>query len=101
MSVNNKIYPLRLALQDYNKLMHDSENAGLSVSDYLRKLINEQAVIPKPPESFKELAWAISKVGNSIDQLVRKATEVGISREDVMAVNFLLTKIIGLMREMG
>ena len=101
MRSNIKIYPLRLSPEDYSKLMQDSDNAGVTVSNYLRKLINYQAIKPKPPDSFKELAWEISKIGNDIDQLVRSAEEEGLDKEEIASVNFLMTKIIELMREKG
>lgn len=96
-----KLHPLRLSEQDYNKLNNDSVNAGLTLSDYLRKLINQQEVKPKPPDSYSNLAWEISKIGTNINQLAHKANAAGqASENDVETAVFLLKQIYKLMREM-
>ena len=97
-----RLHPLRLTEKDYNKLKQDSQHAGLTNSDYLRKLINQQQIKPKPPDSYKELAWEISKIGNDINQIKQKANAVGTAtKEDAETTVFLLAKILELMREMG
>lgn len=84
------LHPLRLTSHDYDKLKKDSANAGLNLSDYLRKLINQQEVKPKPPDSYSKLAWEISKIGTSINQIVNKTNAAGLaSRGDVETAVFL------------
>jgi len=95
------LHPLRLSNKDYEKLKCDSENVGLNKSDYLRKLINQQEVKPKPPDSYSKLAWEIHKVGVNINQLAHRANAAGsTSGEDIETAIFLLNKIYKLMREM-
>lgn len=96
------LFPLRLSEVQLEKLKIDSRNAGLTASDYLRKLINQQQIKPKPPDSFKELAWEISKIGNDINQIAHKANAAGrATKKDAETAVFLLAKILELMREMG
>lgn len=95
-------YFLRLTNQDYTKLKQQSELAGLNCSDYLRKLISQQEIKPKPPDSYKQLVWEISKIGNNINQIARQANTVGsVSTEQAETAVFLMEKCIELMREMG
>ena len=98
---HEKHFHFRLSAKEYAKLKQDSSNTGLTCSDYLRKLINQQEIKPKPPDSYNKLAWEISKVGVNINQLAHKANAAGYtSRKDVETAVFLLKKIIKLMREM-
>ena len=95
------LHPLRLSNKDYEKLQSDSENVGLNKSDYLRKLINQQEVKPKPPDSYSKLAWEIHKVGVNINQLAHKANVAGsTSDQNIDTAILLLKKIYRLMREM-
>jgi len=97
-----KTYPLRLMRKDYKKMKEDSSDLGLSCSAYLRKLIKKQEIKPKPPDSYKDLVWKISKIGIDIKQIIDKAKTVeSISQKDVETTVFLLSKIIELMREKG
>jgi hypothetical protein len=101
MSVCTKLYPLRLTVEDYSKLKQDSQNAGLTNSGYLRKLINQQQIKPKPPDSYSYLVLELSKIGNDINQIVYKANTAGTTtKKDAETAVFLLAKIIELMREM-
>jgi len=56
------LHPLRLSNKDYEKLKCASENVGLNKSEYLRRLINEQEVRPKPPDSYSKLAWKYGRI---------------------------------------
>ena len=95
------LHPLRLSNKDYEKLKRDSENVGLNKSDYLRKLINQQELKPKPPDSYSKLAWEIHKVGVNINQLAHKANATeSASGEGIEIAIFLLKQIYKLMREM-
>ena len=100
MNKNCKIHPLRLTEKDYSKLRRDAENTGLTKSDYLRKLINQQEVKPKPPDSYSKLAWEIHKVGVNINQIAHKVNAAGNESEsDIDTAVLLLKKIYKLMRE--
>ena len=96
----SKLHPLRLTDKDFTKLKQYSINSGLSRSAYLRKLINQQEIKPKPPDNYKDIAWEISKIGTNINHIAHNANAAGqVSRDDVETAVFLLKKIIRLMRE--
>ena len=101
MQIKNKHFHFRLSQNEYAKLIQDSKNTGLTCSDYLRKIINQQEIRPKPPDSYSKLAWEIHKIGVNINQLAHIANTAGTaSQEDVETAIFLLKKIYKLMREM-
>lgn len=93
------LHPLRLTEQDYKKLRKDSNRAELTISDYLRKLINKQKIKPKPPDSYKDLVWEISKIGIDINKIANTASLA--SNDDAKTAVFLLTQIIKRMRKLG
>ena len=100
MQNKNRHFHFRLSEMEYKKLIIDSGNAGLTCSDYIRNLINNKEIKPKPPDSYSKLAWEIAKVGTNLNQLAHKANAAGdASQEDVETAIFLLKKIYKLMLE--
>lgn len=99
MSEYLKFYHLRLTIVDYNKLITESKKSGLSLSAYLRKLINKHEIKSKPPDSYKDLVWEVSKIGININKIANTASIA--SKDDAKMAVFLLTQIIKIMRELG
>jgi len=100
MTNRNKHFHFRLSDDEYNKLIKDSSNTGLTSSSYLRKLINQQEVKPKPPESYSKLVWEISKIGTNINQIAYKVNAAGNGADtDIDTAVLLLKKIIEQMRD--
>ena len=79
------ILPVRLAPDDRERYKRLASSRGLSVSDYIRQLVERDAA-PKPARSFKaandgdvdeqtpeeKLIYELHRIGNNLNQLTKK-----------------------------
>jgi len=101
MIKNKNRFHIRFDDDGWNKLINNAKLSGLSKAEYLRRLVNEKEIKPKPPETYSKLLYEISMIGNNINQLVHQANSMGAatkSQADKAVV--LAEKCMTLIREM-
>ena len=81
--------------------MRNSAYAGLSKAEYIRKLVDGKEIKPKPPETYKQLIYEISSIGNNINQIAHQANTMGhATKEQADNAVLLVNKCIELIRDM-
>ena len=70
---------IRLSDEEMARVLHAAENAGLSISAYVRKLAVGQKVKPMviDREQGKQLIAALGKIGGNINQIAKVANQGG------------------------
>ena len=63
---------LQMTKEDYEILEDKSVKAGVSKSEFVRRLIREYVFPEKPDEEFMRLFYGLSQIGNNLNQLARK-----------------------------
>lgn len=77
MRMRNHVVVVHLNRHELEHLNEQSKTTGLSRESFLRCLIGNSKVKPKPPESYKDLSLEVSKIGNDINQSVRLSNQCG------------------------
>ncbi len=72
MGQNKRRVELQMTREDYEILEAKSVKAGVSKSEFVRRLIREYVFPEKPDEEFMRLFYGLSQVGNNLNQLSRK-----------------------------
>ena len=81
MRVREKQITFWMTYDEYYNLKGKADKVGLSVSELIRELTNNYEPREKPPEQFYEAIKQIRAVGNSLNQLARKANALGFIDE--------------------
>lgn len=85
---------LYLSEKETRRLENQSEAAGLSKSEFIRKLIMGTEIRPRPPDNVAQLIREINAVGNNINQIARKVnTENIVSQTQLEELLHLLGEI--------
>lgn len=91
---------IRLSERENKKLSDKSKKYGVAKSKIIRQYINDNPVIDKNlMNKLDELVVAINRVGNNINQIAKKANEVGVSKNDLLSVKVYQREIVNSMRE--
>ncbi len=69
------VYLSQMEEQQLNKAL---DATGLTASAYIRKLIMQREIRPRPPDEYAKLLRELSAIGNNINQLAYKANGLGI-----------------------
>lgn len=77
MRIREKQITFWMTYDEYYNLKGKADKVGLSVSELIRELTNNYEPREKPPEQFYEAIKQIRAVGNSLNQLARKANALG------------------------
>lgn len=95
------IITFRLAEEDYQQLKNLAEKNGLTVSEYIRKQINEEPIIKvyHPREMLAQL----NGIGNNINQIARHVNsshavaerDIEQMKRDVSLLKIQLCRLIG------
>ena len=97
---NKHRFHVRFSDKQWAKLLKNSANAGLSKAEFIRKLVDEKEIKPKPPETYKQLIYEISAIGNNINQIAHQAnTMEHTTKEQADNAVLLVNKCIELIRE--
>ncbi len=97
---NKHRFHVRFSDKQWAKLVKNSTNAGLSKAEFIRKLVDEKEIKPKPPETYKQLIYEISAIGNNINQIAHQAnTMEHTTKEQADNAVLLVNKCIELIRE--
>ena len=69
---------VRLNADEHNKLKRYSQKTGYSQTAYFRALLNNQVPKEKPDDRFYNVMRELSAIGNSMNQIARKANALGL-----------------------
>lgn len=69
------VYLSQTEEQQLNKVL---DATGLTASAYIRKLIMQREIQPRPPDEYAKLLRELSAIGNNINQLAYKANGLGV-----------------------
>jgi len=81
MRVREKQITFWMTYDEYYTLRDRAEKVGLSVSELIRELANGFEPKEKPPEEFYEAIKQVRALGNSMNQIARRANALGFVDE--------------------
>lgn len=70
---------LRVTPEEYISIKEKSKKASLSVSELIRRSLDDEAIVEAPPVDFYEMIREIKRVGSNLDQVLHKLNAVGIA----------------------
>ena len=73
------VIPLRLNEREYRHLCEQVKISGLSREEYLRSLILDKEIHPRPCTHHAELVRQISGLCNNANQLAHRANSTGVA----------------------
>lgn len=68
---NNRVI-VHLNQQELEHLKAQCKAAGICRENLLRQLIKGAEIKPRPPDSYRELARALSAIGNNLNQIAHR-----------------------------
>ena len=73
--MRNKIarFEMKMSFDELEKLKSDSARAGLSKSEYVRRLIMNYVIKERPDDRFYEVMRQLTAIGNNLNQIAHKA----------------------------
>ncbi len=90
---------LRLTEKEYKHLKKEAEKSGLKMEPFIRKLIMDEDIKPRPTEEYLKVVRELNAIGNNINQIARKANaENHISQEDVDKATKLIDRAMDIVR---
>ena len=69
MRENYKKLTLRLNQNEYFHLLRLAQTSGLKYEPLLRKLILDETLRPRPPDTYTKLLRELSAIGNNLNQI--------------------------------
>ena len=92
---------IELTPAQYERLVAQARQCGLSQRAYLVRLIEGVPVRARPSQEIKELRWEVHKIGVNINQIAR-SVNAGIARaEDAKRGLYLLDQVYELMYQIA
>ena len=81
---NNKIKKtakinLRVTPEEYISIKEKLKKASHSVSELIRRLLDDETIVESPPVDFYAMIRGIKRVGSNLDQVLHKLNAVGIA----------------------
>ena len=78
---------LRLNEQEHEHLKQQAALSGFPMEQFLRSLIANEKMRPRPPNEYAEMRRQLAAIGNNINQIARAVNARGFaSKEDIEAV---------------
>lgn len=91
----------RLNKQEHQHLKEQADLSGYSTEQYIRSLIADAEMKPRPPGELSEILRQLSGIGNNINQIAKTAnTYDRVRREDVEHILQMQTKIWRLVKRL-
>lgn len=85
---------VRVNEREYKHLKKQADNAGLKMEPFIRKLIMDTEIRPRPPDNVAQLIHEINYIGNNINQIARKVNiENRVSQNQLEEIFHLLGEI--------
>ena len=92
---------IELTLAQYQRLVAQAKQCGLSRRAYLVRLIEGTPIRARPSQEIKDLRTEIHHIGNNINQIAR-SVNAGIAKaEDAKRGLFLLDQVYELMYQIA
>ncbi len=99
MDERNKAVLLRLTANEKIVLQEKAKACGMKTEPFIRKLITETEIKPRPPDEYVQLIREINAIGNNINQIAHIANaESSISKEKILKVLQYQNDLIRLVR---
>lgn len=86
--MRNKVarFEMKMSFEELEKLKKDSEKAGISKSEYVRRLIMNYVIKERPDDRFYEVMRQLTAIGNNLNQIAHKANYLNeIDKDTYMA----------------
>ena len=85
---------VRLSEAEHIHLKRQAANAGLKMEPFIRKLIMDADIQPRPPDNITQLIREINFIGNNINQIAKKVNiESRVSQAQLEEILHLLGEI--------
>lgn len=69
----------RVTQNEYEVIKKNSAASGMSMSEFIRKTLMGKKIVSAPPADFPFLIREIKRVGNNLNQVLRKLNILGIA----------------------
>lgn len=86
--MRNKVarFEMKMSFEELEKLKKDSEKAGISKSEYVRRLIMNYVIKERQDDRFYEVMRQLTAIGNNLNQIAHKANYLNeIDKDTYMA----------------
>ena len=94
MRRRDHVIPLRLNEREYRHLCEQVKTSGFSREEYLRSLILDKEIHPRPCTHHGELVRKISGLCNNANQLAHRANSTGVAGQQSVDEMTRLTRQI-------
>ena len=92
---------LRLNEQEHEHLKQQAALSGFPMEQFLRSLIANEKMRPRPPNEYAEIRRQLAAIGNNINQIARAVNARGFARqEDIDAVASAQREIWQMMKRL-
>ena len=99
MQERNKAVLIRLTEKEKNHLKKSADICGLKMEPFIRKLIMEKEIRPRPPDEYLRLIREINYIGNNINQIAHVANaENHISADKINEAVKMVDDIMDVVR---
>ena len=88
---------IELTEQQYNVLQEKSQKAGLTMREFMARLIMGTSVRARPSGEIRELRVEIHRIGNNINQIARGVNSGQVTPEIAQRALSLLGKVYEMM----
>lgn len=101
MRNRNRRFSLWLNEAEFARLEEQAGIAGLKKEPFIRKLIMQESVRPRPPDEYRKVLFELSAIGNNINQIAHIANaERHISSDKLNEAVSLVDKAISHVRSL-
>lgn len=70
---------LRVTPEEYELIKKKAKKAGLSTSELIRRLLDDETIVEAPSVDFYEMIREIKRVGSNLNQVLHKLNAAGIA----------------------
>ena len=85
--------------KENNRFKRSVKKAGLTNAQYIRRLIMNRQIKEHLPTEYGQMVYHMAKIGNSINQISRKANEMNqVSLDDAKLALTLMNKCYELVK---
>ena len=92
---------LRLNEPEYEHLKEQAALSGFPMEQYLRSLIANEKMRPRPPNEYVEIRRQLAAIGNNVNQIARSVNARGFaSKEEIESVASAQREIWMLIKQL-
>ena len=93
---------IRLTSEEKAHLKEQAALAGLKMEPFIRKLIMQEEIRPRPPDEYRKILFELSSIGNNVNQIAHIAnSRRDISIEKINEAVELVYEAITFVRELS